>query len=104
MENRRFILICAFGVLLFLIFQAWQSDQARQAPAQVAQSERIPPDADLPEAAAPGRDDASAMDDTPQPARPARADVGDSPAVENDAGFVNVETDVVRARIALKGG
>ncbi|MHA7835172.1 MAG: membrane protein insertase YidC, partial [Algiphilus sp.] len=105
MENRRFILICAFGVLLFLIFQAWQSDQAQQAPAQqVAQSDRIPPDADMPEPAQPAQDESAAMDDTPQPARPARSAPSDAPGTENDAGFIAVETDVVRARIALKGG
>ena len=31
MENRRFILICVFGVLLFLIYQAWQQEQAAPA-------------------------------------------------------------------------
>lgn len=104
MENRRFILICAFGVLLFLIYQAWQTDQARQVPAQAsAQTESIPPDADLPEGRPAQTEGSGPDEDTPEPS-PASQPQRSDDTILSENGFITVETDVVRARIALRGG
>lgn len=94
MENRRFILICVFGVLLFFVYQAWQQDQAqRTAEAQ-------------PELAAESASADTAREDLPQaPAAAGPGASGDAPApMASGDEDILVETDVVRARISLRGG
>ncbi|MEQ1439211.1 membrane protein insertase YidC [Fontimonas sp. SYSU GA230001] len=88
MENRRFILIALLGVVLFFLYQAWEKDYATPA--------------------APAATAAPAITDEPVPNAPA----GEVPAaraqleapVSTDSARVTVETDVLRAEIALTGG
>lgn len=94
MENRRFILICVFGVLLFFVYQAWQQDQAQLAsepPPELAAESELPQEADDDLPQAPGADEPAAPQD----------DV--APAADSN-GEIRVSTDIVRARISLRGG
>lgn len=89
-ENRRFALLAALGVILFLLYQAWQKDYAaRPQPAINAPLPEEAPMADeVPAAAA---------------AEPAstRADVA---AAEPAAQTITVRTDVLSVRISTLGG
>lgn len=92
MENRRFFLICALGVVLFFIWQAWQEDHAPKPAA--AQTVQAPP-ASL--------DDSAPVDDIPTLAtRPEAPD--EAPAETAPAGAaIQFETDVYRGEISLTG-
>ncbi|MBI2384021.1 MAG: membrane protein insertase YidC [Gammaproteobacteria bacterium] len=87
-DSRRFILLCALGVILFFLYQAWQKDFAPTPQAPAAESAPPVPDLaeDAPRAAAPGAEASPAV-----PAAPA-------------ARRVRVETDLLVAEIALEGG
>lgn len=93
MENRRFILIALVGVVLFFMYQAWQKDYppaGRQQQEQTATA-ALPADDDVPSVVA---GDASA------PIATTAGDTASTPGAER----VTVETDVLRAEIALDGG
>lgn len=91
MENRRFILIALLGVVLFFMYQAWQQDYARPADTPPAET-LAPADDDAIPQAAPA-DVPGAQVAAPGAAEPAAAGAS-----------VTVDTDVLRAEIALDGG
>ncbi|WP_420467275.1 membrane protein insertase YidC [Panacagrimonas sp.] len=105
MENRRIILIALLAVTIFFMYQAWQDDYGKQAAptpttASLDGAVTVPAETD-PGA---GREIDS---DTPTavPAAPA-ADVtagttGDASSADE---MLTVETDVLRAKISLRGG
>ena len=98
MENRRFLLICTLGVILYFMYQAWQQDFA---PAPVAATERSTP-AEAPDGDAPPL--STAPDDVPLPARRPDADPGSSPELSEASARIRVQTDVIDAEITLRGG
>lgn len=110
MENRRFILIALFVVVLFFLYQAWQDDYGND---NVVASNPTP-QLNVPDEAQtrPVRD---VPDDAPTAALP--ADQGDAPTavsagpLEEDqtvatpnGQLISVETDVIKAQISLQGG
>jgi YidC/Oxa1 family membrane protein insertase len=111
MDNRRFILFCALGAILFLMYQAWQKDHAPKPPAY---AESAPaPAATAPEAPA------APDDELPAPGPAAKTPVANAgPAASESAGEqplvpgqvlrndrrVVVTTDVLRAEIDTYGG
>lgn len=102
MENRRFILIALLAVVLFFMYQAWQKDYASPVIAEApAVTTPVPVGADLPSVAAPA----------PGAAVAPTAGANDLPSLTatevpaaTSGGRVRVETDLVRAEIALDGG
>ncbi len=87
-DGRRFLLICALGVILFFLYQAWQKDYpavpARAAlPAETAAAQPLESD-EAPRAITPDS----------KPAAPAPV----------AAGKIFVETDLIKAEIGLTGG
>ncbi|SFF25277.1 protein translocase subunit yidC [Fontimonas thermophila] len=94
MENRRFILLALIGVVLFFLYQAWQKDYP---PAQAHHN----PPAAMP--TPPGNDVPAAAADVP--VAPASAPAPAAPAVDTaTGGRIVVDTDLLRAEIALDGG
>lgn len=98
MENRRFVLLCMLGVILFLMYRAWQEDYGPQPvttppPAQTTQS----PDAII--------DDPQAL---PQGAAPSNGeDVPGQPDRETGHSgqqLVNVRTNKLAVDIDSEGG
>lgn len=102
MENRRFILIALLAVVLFFMYQAWQEDFASPVTAEAPLATTpVPVSDDLPtlSQAAP-REPAAATaagEDLPSLRAP-------NEAAGASGGRVVVETDLVRAEIALDGG
>ena len=90
-DSRRFALVCAFGATLFFIYQAWQKDYP-EAAAVVAETV-AEPTALLP-------------DDEPAPtARANQTGVAEpSGTAAAPSAWVRVETDLLKADIALAGG
>jgi YidC/Oxa1 family membrane protein insertase len=95
MENRRFILIALLGVVLFFMYQAWQKDYAVTTPPRVDA-----PTAVLP--AEPGAVSAAPSDIPTAAVQAEAADLADSGSASGAR--IQVETDVLRAEIALDGG
>lgn len=93
MENRRFMLIALLGVVLFFLYQAWQKDYA----APVAAPAATPMATITDEVTMPG----ASTGDVPSVQAPQPAT--ETPVAEASA-RVTVETDVLRAEIALSGG
>ncbi|HVT35046.1 MAG TPA: membrane protein insertase YidC [Nevskiaceae bacterium] len=89
MENRRFILIALLGVVLFFIYQAWQTDYPPPAVAPAAAA------ASLPGESAPSPAPTSSSTTT----LPAEASATDVPATP-----IQVHTDLVNAEISPNGG
>lgn len=102
-ENRRFALMVAIGVILFLLYQAWQKDFASKSapgPAPVAEA----PLTEAGEAAAPGDDVPSAPTDLPAPSTAtAQAGAVAAPAPAA-AQRITVQTDKFTAVISAQGG
>ena len=105
MDNQRLLVWAAFGLMLWLTFQAWQKDYGPQpidtppAAADPAAAESLGSAELLPELAAPD----AAADDLPglEPDSPAAA----AAVTDGDAGaLIVVETDVVRNEISIRGG
>ena len=105
MDNQRLLVWAAFGLMLWLTFQAWQKDYGPQpidtppAAADPAAAESLGSAELLPELAAPD----AAADDLPglEPDSPAAA----AAVTDGDAGaLIVVETDVVRYEISIRGG
>lgn len=98
MENRRFLLICTLGVILYFMYQAWQQDYAVPATAASEPAAAPAPAAsadDVPEAL---------PDDVPVPARRSESDDA-LPDVPADRGQrIRVQTDVIDTEITLRGG
>ncbi len=95
-ENRRFALLVAAGVILFLLWQAWQKEygSGAQPVAAAPATGQSPASADeVPAAAAHGAANNSAV--APQAVAAA------APAPEQT---VNVETDVLHVEISTQGG
>jgi len=94
-ENRRFALMVAIGVILFLLYQAWQKDFApRPAAAPVASAPAESAD-DVPSAA------------SDIPVAPAGAPAADAPAAVTTAPSaqrITVRTDKLTAVISTQGG
>ncbi|MFA5938459.1 MAG: membrane protein insertase YidC [Sinimarinibacterium sp.] len=93
MENRRFILIALLGVVVFFLYQAWQKDYAAPVPAP----------ASTPAAAAITDDAIPSARSGDVPAVQAPQSATATPAADPSA-RVTVETDILRAEIALDGG
>lgn len=83
MENRRMILLALIGVIVYLLYEAWQTDYAKppSPPAQAAAATAAP-------GGAAGRANTDAA----------------APAAAGGSTSVHVHTDVVDADIALAGG
>lgn len=100
MDNTRFALLCALGVVLFFMYQAWQADYGQTprapAPADQAPTMQEPLNADLPiiEPASKPRAD-------PEPAPGALASEG---AVVPGGEQIHVVTDKLAVAIDLRGG
>lgn len=103
MENRRFILICVLGVLLFFTWRAWQDDQAGRRVADSGDTPAlgIPPQAEVP------RVETAGDSELPMPpAGTAQAPGATAPttAAVGEQGSIRIETDLIRAEISLLGG
>lgn len=107
MENRRFILIALLGVVIFFLYQAWQSDYAgKQSPPVTS----APVTTDVAEVTVPGVVQAPSRSEADAPAAvsttesgvatPTAATLGDSA----EGARILIITDVVRAEISLRGG
>ncbi len=103
MDNLRLILLFSLGFTLLLIYQAWMKDYGPQtAPAAAVSTQTAGSSA--------GREQqpgASAPERIPPAAVPAdsTATIQAAPVTQSPAaGHVEVETDVVKAEISLKGG
>jgi YidC/Oxa1 family membrane protein insertase len=94
-ENRRFALLTALGILLFLLYQAWQKDFApAPAPAPAPAAE-----APVPE------EQGTAPEDTPAAPVPPAAGAPPAPAAAATGGArVIVQTDLLTAVISTQGG
>jgi YidC/Oxa1 family membrane protein insertase len=109
MDNQRFLLVLALGLILFMIYQAWQDEQRRAAapppvtaPAPGAPTEKGGQPAPAPQAAQPGEVPAVPASERPAPAitpTPSGAEVA-LPAGTR----VTVSTDVFEATIDAAGG
>jgi YidC/Oxa1 family membrane protein insertase len=97
MENRRFILIALLGVVLFFMYQAWQKDYASPAlpPSEPTAALPVPDDTDIPSAV---------LDDVPVAGTTASAAAPATTTTAAAGARIRVETDVLRAEIALDGG
>ena len=97
MENRRFLLIITLGVILYFMYQAWEQDHA---PAPVVGAAEIPVEPAV-GAAAPVDDEIPVP---PAAGTQAGNDAVATPAATADLPRIRVETDVLQAEIALRGG
>ena len=109
MENRRFVLIALLAVVGFFLFQSWQDDygSARNGDAQAESAAPLPPanPDDVPAAlpADAGKTAPTTPTDIDVPQAVSAKAPADAPPADPGARVV-VETDVVRAEIALQGG
>lgn len=93
MDNQKFLLIIALGIILFLIFQAWQQEhQPAPAPEAKAPAEQEVPEAPPPQASSPT---ATATPATPAPSAPVSPPRGTR---------IKVTTDVIEVVIDAAGG
>ncbi|HKY90616.1 MAG TPA: membrane protein insertase YidC, partial [Nevskiaceae bacterium] len=104
MENRRFMLIALLGVVLYFLYNAWQTDYAPKpnanAPMPTVQTEEAAPTASATDApAAPGALEPKAISDTPTLAPTPSAAPSAGPA-----GVVHVVTDLLSVELSLRGG
>jgi len=101
MENQRLLIWATFGMLLWLTYQAWVTDNAPPpAPANTADQVAPPADTGLP--ALPSVDEPAAA-----PALADQAPTLDTPAVEPEAtgaDTLRVTTDVLDLAISTEGG
>lgn len=106
MENARLVLFAALGMVLFLLWQAWQQDYRARPAASTpgsSQSEVVAPASvqpDVPAAPAASAPTAAASSVEGPSAAEARA----TPTAPADAPRVQVVTDVFRAEIDTAGG
>ena len=94
MEQQRLLLFFALGIVLILIWNAWQEDYGR--PAQPAREAAAPAERGAVPGAAPGEAD------TGSPGQPARA--GSSETAAAGGGEIRVLTDLLDVRIDTRGG
>jgi YidC/Oxa1 family membrane protein insertase len=100
MENRRLALIALLGVMLFMIYQAWQTDYGKGKPEPLLAPTSITSNAD---AVVP--DVTAGAKTTPPPAAAANTNAdSDSPVPVASAQRVRVKTDLMTAEIATTGG
>lgn len=107
MDNRRFILFCAFGAILFLMYQAWQKDYApkpqayaESAPAPVVDQPTPNQDSDLP---TPGAATTPSSDKGELPTKSAGMPKTSSQVVSSER-RITITTDILRAEIDTSGG
>lgn len=102
MDNQRLLIWSLFGVMLFLTWQAWIEDYA--TPARPAETPAAQEPAD--NTAAPDRLAPPAARSTDAVAPPVARSAPDLPAVgaAEDAGSIEVRTDVLDIRISRRGG
>lgn len=93
MENRRFVLLAFFGVLLFFIYQAWQTDYGKPAT----------PVAAAPATATAGTAVAGSADVPTLPAVAAGIDAGSATPTASEGARIRFVTDRVVGEIALRG-
>ena len=108
MDNRRFVLLCAFGVVMFFMYQAWQKDFAAPMPTSQPYSATPPSAADAAAADAPATPSVS---DLPQAGAAAntpaasRENVSATPPAETAGSRrVSVSTDKLRVQLSTRGG
>ncbi len=94
MEQQRLLLFFALGIVLILVWNAWQEDYGRPAP-QPAPEAAAPAETGAVPGAAPGGADAQATGDAP---RTGSDDTG------GPAGEIRVLTDLLDVRIDTRGG
>jgi YidC/Oxa1 family membrane protein insertase len=99
-ENRRFALMVAIGVILFLMYQAWQKDFAPERPAAPVAEAPVP---------APGDDLPAAADEVPaaSAAAPQPSATAAAPGAQPEpaaAQRITVQTDKLTAVISTQGG
>ena len=95
-ENRRFALMVAVGVILFLLYQAWQKDFAPKLAS--------PPVAEAPVEDASTGDVPAPPSDIPTPAAVNGAPAAEAPATPATAQRITVRTDKLSAVISTQGG
>lgn len=104
MENRRIILIALLAVTVFFMYQAWQDDygqKARSAATQVSDAAGV----SVPEqTTVPVSGDAAADDDAPRAITAQSSDPMAVTTADVAGETVQVDTDVLRAQISLRGG
>lgn len=108
MDNRRFILFCALGAILFLMYQAWQKDHAPKpasyAETTAAPAAAIPPvDETNSELPAPGASTTPTTGATATATPNEEAPLTQGQVVRNGT-RIRVTTDVLRAEIDTYGG
>lgn len=98
MDNVRFALISAAGVIVFFMWQAWQTDYAGQAPAPTPAIERS--------AQAPAADDVPDIDNAPAAAESAERErqPGTQPSTLDGGERIHVVTDKFDLYIDTRGG
>ncbi len=107
MDNRRFILFCALGAILFLMYQAWEKDYAPkpQAYTETAVTPEITEpsasqDSDLP---TPGVAASTATSNGELPKKSAELPLASNQVVRSQQ-RIKITTDVLRAEIDTSGG
>ncbi|MCI0749394.1 MAG: membrane protein insertase YidC [Nevskiales bacterium] len=94
-ESRRFALLAALGVILFLLYQAWQKDYGHTAPAAAAGTP-APVDAMAPP---------SAENEVPTVAADTTPALQAVPEIKTGSGQrIRVETDLLIAELSTEGG
>ena len=94
-ENRRFALMVAIGVVVFLLYQAWQKD----FPAKPAPGPATPPAAEAPADAVP-----APADEVPAASGAAAAPAPAPATAPASAQRITVQTDKLTAVISTQGG
>ena len=95
MDNIRFILVVTFGMLLFMLHQAWQIDYGPKPPQPLAEKTVVNP-AELPTTT-----NSATPDATPTAAKP---DASVPATTVATAKTIKVKTDVIALEIDLQGG
>ena len=98
MENRRFFLLAALGVILFFLYQTWQKDYAQGSPPPVASAQPTVVDAAIEDQIPSALPAATAEIPAPTGAAIAIA------AANATGNSIRVETDRYVAEISLTGG
>lgn len=107
MDNLRFALLCALGVVGFLLWQAWQADYAERSGAPVAQSPQ-PASRDLPDDDVPSIDSAPSVEAGAKEAHSAGERTASLEPARGDGlpggERIRVITDKFRVEIDTRGG
>jgi YidC/Oxa1 family membrane protein insertase len=93
MDNIRFILVVTFGMLVFMLYQAWQIDYGPKPPQPLAEQSVVNPE-ELP----------STASSTAPAATPTKTDVSVPATTVPTAKTIKIKTDVIALEIDLQGG